>query len=262
MLSLEINPVIFRVWEIQVSWYALIYIAGFAASLFVLLRASKNKKIDLDEKEVYDFVILGIASLLIGARLFHVLFWGFEYYFSQPARILYFWLGGFSFHGGLVGALLFSWIYCKTKNKNFWKIADILALLGVLMPVFSRIANFINQEIVGTITNLPWCFNFKNYFGCRHPVQIYAAMGRALYFSVLVIIKNKIKIWKDGFVFWLFIFGVGAGRFALDFLREDTKYYALSAGQWLSIPMILLGAYLLLTRHKEDLKKCLPTTKN
>ncbi len=257
MLSHNINPVIFRVYQIQVTWYALVYIIGFLAALIVLLRASRRKETDLTEGEVYDLTLIGIAGLLIGARVFHVLFWGFDYYLEDWKRILYFWRGGFSFHGGLAGALIVSAVYCKIKKKNFWKIVDILALLGILMPVFSRIANFINQEIVGTITNVPWCFKFKYNDGCRHPVQLYAAAGRALFFGFVLQLRNKIGCWREGFIFWIFIFGIGVGRFVLDFWREDEIYYGLKSGQWLSVAMILIAAYYLVAYYEEDLKKSL-----
>lgn len=255
MLSHNISPIIFRIWNIQITWYALVYVIGFVVALVLLLRASRKKEIDLSENEVYDFTLLIIIGLMVGARLFHVLFWGFNYYFSSPERILEFWKGGFSFHGGLVGAFLVGWIYCKKKKKNFWKIADLLALLGIAMPIFSRIANFINQEIVGTITNVPWCFKFKYHDGCRHPIQLYASFGRTVFLFFVLYLRKKLGKWKDGFIFWSFIFGIGIGRFVLDFWRRDEIYYWLKAGQWLSLIMILIGGIVLWRSYGNELKR-------
>jgi phosphatidylglycerol---prolipoprotein diacylglyceryl transferase len=255
MLTVGINPVIFRVGFIQVTWYALVYVVGFLAALILLLRASKKKEIDLNEGEVYEFVLLGMIGLIVGARLFHVLFWGFNYYMSDPIRILYIWRGGFSFHGGLLGVLVTSLIYCKAKKVNYWKIFDILALLGIVMPVFSRIANFINQEIVGTVTNVPWCFKFRYNDGCRHPVQLYASAGRAVFFFFVLWMRKSLKKWKEGFIFWTFIFGIGIGRFVLDFWREDSIYFGLKPGQWISVIMILIGSYVLLKNYKKDIRR-------
>lgn len=257
MFSHDINPVIFRFWQIQVTWYALVYIVGFVVGLILMLRASRKKEIEMSEGEVYDFTLLVILGLMIGARVFHIVFWGWSYYFAEPFRMLEIWKGGFSFHGGLIGALLVTWFYCKKKKINFWKVADILALLGIMMPVFSRIANFINQEIVGTITDLPWCVNFKYHDGCRHPVQLYASLGRAIFFAAVLGLRKKIGKWKEGFIFWIFIFGIGFGRFSLDFLRRDELYYGLKAGQWLSVPMILIGVWALWKWHAEDVKRSL-----
>ena len=191
--------------------------------------------------------------ILFGGRLFHVFFWGADYYFEEPFRILEIWKGGLSFHGGLVGVLITSLSYCKIKKINFWKVADILALLGILMPVFSRIANFINQEIVGTVTNVPWCFKFKYYDGCRHPVQLYASAGRLAFFFFVLHFKKKMKKWKEGFIFWIFVFGIGIGRFVLDFWRRDEVYYGLKAGQWLSLIMVIVGGFILLRNYKKDI---------
>ncbi len=257
MLEHNISPIVFRIWQIQVTWYALVYIVGFFIALLMLLRASRKKEIEMSENEVYDFTLLVIVGLMIGARLFHVLFWGFSYYFSEPFRILEIWKGGFSFHGGLFGALVVAAIYCKVKKKNFWKLADLLALLGVAMPIFSRIANFINQEIVGTLTNVPWCFKFKYDDGCRHPVQLYASFGRAVFFFFVLHLRKKIGKWKEGFIFWIFILGIGVGRFVLDFWRRDEIYYGLKAGQWLSLIMILIGMIVLWKSYKVDLKSSL-----
>lgn len=253
MLSHNISSVIFSVGYFQISWYVLVYVLGFVLALLLLLRASKKEQIKISEGQIYDVIILGIVSLLIGARIFHVLFWGFNYYFSDPIRILYIWRGGFSFHGGLIGVFVTIGLYCKWKGINFWKIADLFAFLGILMPVFSRFANFVNQEIVGTITNLPWCFNFKFHDGCRHPVQLYASFGRLVFFFGMLGL-NRIKKFKDGFLFWLFVLGIGIGRFILDFIREDLRYAGLSAGQWLSLVMILIGGYFLLKSYRVDLK--------
>ena len=255
MLSHDINPIIFRIGFMQVTWYAFVYLIGFIVALFILLKASKKKEINITENEVYDFVFLGIIFMMLGARLFHVLFWGVDYYFQNPIKIFHVWEGGLSFHGGLFALLVFTAIYTKVKKINFWKLADILALLGVIMPAFSRVANFVNQEIVGTITNVPWCFEFKYHKGCRHPVQLYASAGRLALFACLVYIKRKLKEFKEGFIFWLFIFGIGLGRFILDFWRQDEIFHGLKAGQWLSLIMVFISLFALAEKHWKDVKK-------
>jgi phosphatidylglycerol---prolipoprotein diacylglyceryl transferase len=255
MLSHNISPTIFKIGNIPITYYWSIYVIGFFVALFFLLRASTKKEINTSRKQACVLMFWGILGLMVGARLFHVIFWNLDYYKTYPDRILYFWQGGMSFHGGLIGALLAILIYCKIKKINFWKVADLLGLFGIILPAFTRIANFINQEIVGTVTNVPWCFKFKYADGCRHPVQLYASAGRFLFFFAMLGIKKKLKRFKEGFIFWLFIFGIGLGRFILDFIRKDTRYFDLTAGQLLSLPMIFLGVYILMKYYKRDIER-------
>lgn len=255
MLSHNINPIIFKVGFIQVTYYALVYLVGFLLALWLLLKAVKRKKIKMEEAQVYNLILFSVIGLILGARIFHVIFWGLGYYWESPIKIFYLWEGGFSFHGALVGTLLTAGFYCKYKKINFWKIADFFALLGIIMGAFLRITNFINQEIVGTITKVPWCFNFKYHEGCRHPVQLFAAAGRFVFFFLLLGIKKKLGKFKDGLIFWCFIFGIGFGRFFLDFLREDIRYSGLAVGQWFSLGMVLVSALVLWKIYRKELRK-------
>ncbi|MFH1289931.1 MAG: prolipoprotein diacylglyceryl transferase [Nanoarchaeota archaeon] len=255
MFSHNISPIIFKSGNIQVTYYALVYLIGFLLVLFLFLKYSKEERINIKENQAYDLTILLVLGTLVGARIFHILFWNFSYFSSNPDKILRIWEGGLSFHGGLVGIFLATWFYCKHKKINFWKIVDLLALLGILMGVLLRIANFINQEIVGTITNASWCFNFKYNEGCRHPVQLYAAAGRLIFFSLLLGIKQKLKNYKPGFIFLISIFGLGLGRFFLDFIREDVIHFGLKTGQWFSLAMIVISLPILINYYRPDLKR-------
>jgi len=239
------------------TYYIIVYIIGFLLATYLLLQVSKKKEIKITKAQVYMLMLWGIIGLIIGARIFHILFWGWSYYLADPIKMLYIWQGGVSFHGGLIGVLIAGGIYCKIKKINFWKVADLFAFLGVLMPVFSRTANFINQEVVGTVTSAPWCFKFKYHRACRHPVQLYAAAGRLILFFVMIYWHKGLKKYKDGLMFWIFILVVGVGRFILDFWRRDFIYFGLKAGQWLSIPMILIGSYVLYKHYKKDIRRIL-----
>ncbi|MBS3099435.1 prolipoprotein diacylglyceryl transferase [Candidatus Pacearchaeota archaeon] len=239
-----IDPIILKLGNFQVGYYSLIYILGFLAGLFILLIASKKKEIGLKEEQIYDLIVLLIFGIIMGARLFHILFWDFNYFLSYPIKILYIWEGGFSFHGGLLGASLIVIIFSRWNKINVWKLADILIIPAILFLAFGRLANFINQEIVGTITNVAWCVNFEDYFGCRHPVQLYGAFGRFALFTLLLFIKENFKS-KQGFLFWISILLIGVGRFFTDFLREDLAYYGLNPGQWISLIMIIISCLFL-----------------
>jgi phosphatidylglycerol---prolipoprotein diacylglyceryl transferase len=255
MLSHNLSPIIFNIGPVPITYYWSLYVIGFLIALFLLLRAVRKKEIEMTKRQAYGLMFWIVLSLMVGARIFHAIFWNWRYFAVRPMELLYFWHGGMSFHGGLVGALIAVGVYCKVNKINFWKVADLLALLAVLMPALTRIANFINQEVVGTVTNVPWCFKFKYADGCRHPVQLYASAGRFAFFFLMLGIKKKLKSFRQGFMFWISIAGIGLGRFALDFLRRDTRYFDWTAGQWLSLPMIIIGFYVLVKYYLDDLER-------
>jgi phosphatidylglycerol:prolipoprotein diacylglycerol transferase len=255
MIILNLNPALFKIGTIQVTYYALVYLIGFLAALFVLLNAIKKKELNMTESQAYDFIICLIVGIIIGARLFHIFFWNFSYFLSDPIKIFKIWEGGFSFHGGLLGAVIASLFYAKKKKINLGKLTDILTLPAVFMLALGRIANFINQEIVGKITDVSWCVLFDTASGCRHPVQLYAAAGRFALFFFLLYVKKSLKKFKPGFLFWLFIFLIGFGRFFLDFLREGTAYLGLQLGQWFSLVMIIISLVVLIKNYREEIKR-------
>lgn len=253
VIPVNIDPVLVRIGSFEIRYYGLVFAIAFIIGLIVLNKAIKKGKLELPTEKIYDLISYLIIGILVGARIFHVMFWGFDYYFSNPIKILYLWEGGLSFHGGLVGAAISMYVFTKRNKISFFKLADILTLPAIFMLALGRIANFINQEILGTITELPWCVKFLRVdpLNCRHPVQLYAALGRFSAFFILLKFKNN---HKDGYVFFNFIFLLGIGRLLLDFLRDDIRYIGLSAGQWFSILMILFGGYILLRYYKEDLR--------
>lgn len=252
MISFVIDPVIFRIGSLQITYYALVYLLGFLAGLWVLLKSSRRRELNINEEQVYGFMFFLILGLIVGARLFHVIFWNFDFYSENLAEIFYIWQGGFSFHGGLVGAALGAVLYSRKEKLNLLKIADILALPIIFFLGLGRLANFINQEIVGVMTSVSWCFEFRGKSGCRHPVQLYAAFGRFVLFGYLLWMSG-LKRFRDGFIFWNFVFWIGLGRLFLDFIREGDKYFGLLVGQWFSLGMVLLGGYVLIKSYKYDL---------
>jgi len=245
-----ISPVIFRVGNFQITYYALVYIGGFITALFFLLHYKKELK--LKEEQCYTLIVLNILGVIIGARIFHILFWNLNYFMANPIKVFYIWQGGFSFHGGILGAVIVSALYAKLNKISFAKLADVLILPAMLFLALGRIANFINQEIVGKATTFPLCVNFEYYQDCRHPVQLYASAGRFALFGFLLYLK-KLKMFKPGFIFWVGVFLLGLGRFILDFIREDALYFYLSAGQWFSLLMVLIGSFVLVKYYKKEL---------
>jgi len=149
-----------------------------------------------------------------------------------------------AFHGSLVAVIIFGYWYCKTRKKDFYAIADVLVIPVALGLAIGRIGNFINVEFYGTITNLPWCVQFKGVEGCRHPVQLYESLKNFLIFGFLWYLKDK-KMPK-GFIFWSFIFLYGILRFFLEYLKVVPQYFlGLTWGQIWCIPMIIVSGFML-----------------
>ena len=248
-----INPVLLKIGFIEIRYYSLVYVVGFLAIYFLLRYYSKKKILRLTLEEAESFAVYLMLGIIIGARLFEVLVWNPLYYLRNPFDIIAVWKGGMSLHGGLIGIIIAAYFYCKKKKISFAKLADLMIIPAVFILALGRIGNFINGEIVGTITNIPWCFYFPYYEGCRHPVQLYAAFGRAVLGFVLIGLSRLKK--RQGFLFWCFISLMGIGRFFCDFLREDTRLLGLSIGQYLSLAMAVIGIYVLFRYYKKFKKK-------
>ena len=253
MWAYSLDPVLLQLGFLQIRWYGVIYAFGFLLSLWFLLRY--RGEIGLSKDEVYDFVFYLMLGVVIGARLFHVVFWEPSYYVRHPIEIFYGWQGGLAFHGGLVGALLVAWLYCTKKKIPFLKLADVLSIPAMIGLGLGRIGNFINKEIVGTVTNVSWCANFGDGL-CRHPYVLYSAAKRFMIAGLLYWLRQSFVL-TEGFLFWLMLFLLGVGRFFLDYVREDVRYYGLSVGQWMSLVMALIGGTVLLWKYRTDLRKIL-----
>lgn len=256
----NINPTILHLGFLQIRYYGLVYVLGAIVGLFVLQYYRKKGRLELTKDEVWDLVFWLMVGLVVGARLFEIVFWNFGYYWNSPLEVFKVWKGGMSFHGGFVGLIVAGYLYAKKKKINFWKLADIVSIPAILVAGLGRIANFINGELWGTVSNLRFCVDYSQsqYIfnppaGCRHPYQIYAALQRWVLGGVLALIYQKKR--KPGFIFWLLVLFEGAGRILVDIVRDEAKYLFLSMGQWLSLIMVVVAVIVLLKFYKEDLKK-------
>ncbi|MBW2996567.1 prolipoprotein diacylglyceryl transferase [Candidatus Woesearchaeota archaeon] len=249
MFTHNINPILLSIGPLQIRYYALVYIIGFLLGWYVLNK--KRQELKLEKKDVENFVFYLILGVVIGSRVLHILLWDPAYYFQNPLKIFAFWEGGMSFHGGLLGVMLAVYYFVKKHKLSFLKLADILTFPALFALALGRIANFINAEIVGTITNVRWCFKFPGYEGCRHPVQLYGAAGRFILLGYLAAL-NKVKKFKDGFIFWNFVFFMGLGRFFCDFFRQDPRILGLSLGQGLSLVMVAVAGLVLMKYHRKQ----------
>ncbi len=259
MFTHNINPIIFSIGPLEIRWYSLAYILGFLFAIWFLMYLSKNKKIELTKDQIYDFVFWLIIGVIVGGRLGYVFFWNPSYYISKPLEIFMIWHGGMAFHGGLLGAIIAGYLFCKKNKISFWRMADIISIPAIFALALGRIANFINAELYGPVTNVSWCVNFPDAEGCRHPYQIYAFLKRIFVGLILLFVwisnekyfdKSGKRKYKDGFIFWLMIMLLGIGRFIIDFWRvDDSAIIGLSIGQWMSLIMFIVGLGVLIALY-------------
>ena len=234
------------IFGLEIRYYGLVYVLGFLIILFILNR--QKEKLKLSKDDVYDYVFYLIIFTVLGARIFEILFYEPLFYFSNPLEMLMIWHGGLSFHGALTGVVIWIYIFTKKKKLHFYDLSDILVVPVAFMLFLGRIANFINGELVGKITSLPWGVKFKGYEGFRHPTQIYEALKNLLiFFMLLLFLRNKNL--KKGTLTWLFFLFYGTLRFLIEFLKEqDSFIFELPVTQILSSLMVIVSLYFLLKK--------------
>lgn len=250
----NINPVLFQIGPLQVRYYGIIYALGFIISYYMIYYLAKRKQLNLTKDDVSDYIFYSIISVVLGARLAHILS-NYSFYLNNPLQIFAVWNGGFAFHGGLIGLLIISLIFTKKKNIEFYDLADIVVIPAVLALALGRIGNFTNGELYGRITNVPWAVKFPNANRFRHPSQIYESLKNLFIFFTLWFIKDK-KLPK-GFLFWLFVTLYGLIRFLIELLyREPISplgfiFLSLTITQIADIIMFLIGLFMLYKINKK-----------
>lgn len=260
MLYQNINPALLQLGPLQIRYYGLFYAIGFTIAYFLIYYLAKRKALKLTRDDAADFIVYSIFGVVLGARIIYVLFYNLPFYLGNPIEIIKVWHGGLSFHGGLAGVIIATYLFCKKKKIQFYDIADIIVIPAALALALGRIGNFINAELYGRITDVPWCVDYsKNQYvaslpgGCRHPSQIYESIKNFFIFAVLWFIKDK-KLPK-GFMFWSFVTLYGLLRTIMEFFRQPDeqigfifKYFTM--GQLLSFPLFLVGLYMLFRLNK------------
>ena len=244
----NLNPTLLKIGFLELRYYGLVYLFGFIATFFYFKYLIKNKKIKLSQDQLSDLFFYLILGVIFGGRLFYIIFYNLKYYLSNPFEIFAIWHGGMSFHGALIGLIVVLYYFSKKEKIKFYTLADIMVLPAALFLFFGRIANFINGELYGHITNIPWAVKFQNIPGYRHPSQVYEALKNLTIFFILSL---QLKIpRKPGFLFWQFIFFYGLFRFFIEFFRFSPNYYiGLSTGQYLCIFMFVPASYILIKNY-------------
>jgi phosphatidylglycerol:prolipoprotein diacylglycerol transferase len=244
----NINPTLLQLGPLEIRYYGLVYVLGFIATFFYLNYMVNKKKIKLSQDQLHDLLFYLIIGVILGGRLFYILFYNLKYYLSNPLEIFAIWNGGMSFHGALISLVIVLYIFSKKEKIKFYTLADMIVIPAAIFLFFGRIANFINGELYGHITNVSWAVKFQNVPGYRHPSQIYEALKNLAIFFILSSQLNKHR--KPGFLFWQFIFFYGLFRFFIEFFRFSPNYYlGLSVGQYLCILMIIPSSYILLKKY-------------
>jgi phosphatidylglycerol---prolipoprotein diacylglyceryl transferase len=253
MFTHNINPILLELGPLQIRYYGIIYALAFVFGLWWMLKAVEKKELNITKDDVYNLFFYLIIAIVVGARLFEVLVYHPEFYLSSFKNALAIWNGGLSFHGGLIGAFLVVWWFVKKHNITFYALADILIIPTALGLGFGRIANFINAELIGTITALPWAVKFPNAEGFRHPAQIYAALKNFFVFGTLLFLKKQKTKQPPGTIFWTFVTLYSFIRFFLEYVKEpETIYFGIPLGQIISFILFFTGVYFLYKIKKKQ----------
>jgi phosphatidylglycerol:prolipoprotein diacylglycerol transferase len=250
-MKINIDPILLDLGPIRVSWYGLMYVFGFFASYLLVRYQMKRKDFGLSKLEVENLYFYLILGLIIGARLGYVLFYDLKMYLADPLEIFRIDHGGMSFHGGLIGVLIVGILFSWRNKKSFWKIADLLIVTVPIGLGLGRIGNFINGELYGRVTQVPWGMIFpKGGPLPRHPSQLYeSALEGGVLFLILWFMKDR-KL-PTGGLLALFLSLYGVFRFFVEFFREPDAQIGFvighfSMGQVLCNFMIVGGILLLL----------------
>ena len=248
------DPVAIQFFSIEVRWYSLAYIFGILAGWILSKKIFiTNEKMNKNFDDYITYVILGI---IFGGRLGYVLIYDFEYYSNNPFDILKIWQGGMSFHGGLVGVIVSSILFAKKNNDNPFEFLDIIAIVAPIGIFFGRLSNFINSELYGLETSLPWGVKFIQVDELyRHPSQLYEAFFEGIVlFIILMYLWKRGSMNKPGYISGFFLFFYSIFRFFIEFFRvpdEHLGYLFLNftMGQMISFIFLLIGIYLIVIKH-------------
>jgi len=249
----DLDPVIFSIGPFDLRWYALAYIVGLVVGWRWGMRLAAKSPQAIQPDHVDRFLNWAVIGVIVGGRLGVVLFYHPAAYFADPIQILMVWKGGMSFHGGVLGVLVAMLIFARMNKIPLFSLTDIVCTVAPFGIMLGRIANFINGEHWGRVTDVPWAIAFPHSGDLlpRHPSQLYeCAMEGVLLLTILIIVQRRFNgLARPGLQSGVFLIGYACARMAGEIFREheilmQTLPFGTTWGQWLSLPMLLGGAYL------------------
>ena len=249
----SIDPVLISFGPVAIRWYSLAYIAGLLLGWRLLRRLVLSTPDVAGPGDADDYLVWATLGVILGGRLGYVLFYNTGVYLADPLSIFAVWRGGMSFHGGLLGVILATLLFCRRRGIDLWPFADRVACMSPIGLFFGRLANFINGELFGRVTDVPWGVVFpRGGPEPRHPSQIYEALGEgALLFAVLMwLVQSEPIRRRSGFLTGVFLAGYGIVRIVAELFRQPDAHlgflsFGSTMGQWLSAPFILAGVFLI-----------------
>jgi len=255
-----IDPVLVELGPVVIRWYALAYITGLVLGWRYMIWLAGQPGSRILPIHADDFLVWATFAVILGGRIGYVLFYKPEYYLAHPGDIVKTWQGGMSFHGGFLGVLVAAIWFTRLRKISFWAFVDLAAMVAPIGLFFGRIANFINSELWGRITDVPWGMVFPNGGPYpRHPSQLYEAVleGLVLLLVLHMVWRRKSLRTKPGVISGSFIVGYGLARIVVEMFRQPDAYLGFLAGgatmgQWLSVPMVLGGAALIVYAQKRS----------
>jgi phosphatidylglycerol:prolipoprotein diacylglycerol transferase len=253
--DLGLHPVAFSIGPIVVRWYALAYLVGLFFALWYMFRLIAVPGAPWAKRHAEDFLLWAMFGVILGGRLGYVLFYRPSYYVEKPGEIIKMWDGGMSFHGGLLGVVLAMWLFARKEKLSFVRLCDYVGCTASVGFLLGRLANFVNGELWGRATDVPWAIIFPNSgtMDPRHPSQLYeAAWEGALMFTILWFLFWKTDArYRPGMLAGIALIIYGTGRFLIEMVREpdnglENLAWGLTMGQTLTVPMLLIGIFLVI----------------
>jgi len=259
----QFDPVAIHLGPLAIRWYGLMYVVAFIAVIVLgKWRVRHGFGNGIEERDIDDVLVYGVFGVILGGRLGYVLFYKPHFYLDNPAEIIKIWTGGMSFHGGFIGVMLASAIFCKLRHRSWLALMDLVAPIAPLGLAAGRLGNFINGELPGRPTTLPWGMWFPQSDAqpvARHPSQLYEfGLEGLTLFAILWWYARKPR--PPGAVSGAFLVGYGVFRFLVEFTRAPDDFLGLlalglSMGQWLSLPMILVGIAMMAWAYRREAAK-------
>ncbi len=233
----------------EIHWYGLLYFLAFLVAGYLLPRLQKYRDLGLSRDTWLSLLSWAVVGVIAGGRLGYVLFYEPAYYLSNPLQIFAVWQGGMSFHGGFIGVALVLWLFSRTHRLPLFVLCDIIVVPVAIGLALGRIGNFVNQELYGIVTTLPWGMSFPGAEGLRHPIQLYAVIKDLLIAGIcfwhLRVTRDTAYRWGCTGAAFLILYAIG--RFLLEYLRDqqyaltDIGGILLTRGQLLTLPLLILG---------------------